>query len=918
MSVKNFYYQTFADVPSCATDPCSGLSDCTAIVNGCEISPASNTQITTVSAALNYKVSVDILCQNIAGDTAYRNIIHLTYTPVTDQDGTAVSNPSEIKKYLDTHPHKISISDFNWSGNFSKDDFNCRSNKLKETRVCPGYWNGSISEEQMREMEQSSMLHCSAMRRYKYLWMPIGSYIDFHHNIRLSQERGRKLELRETQIEKHKKLNNHDIPTKLPFVRILTRAEYEKNGNYPNMTELENQRFIRYPISSANKGLAVILKVDATAYVDATIWMEETWSDIRAKIGNCTKIFNGKIAYNKENCFINENETISSSRIIDSSIPFDDQKDAKISNVTCIPSTIDYSICQKSEKSLTEILEGKGWSQTGLMKQFHKKNFFLERSKVLERYAFFKGDLYTTDEYFSTQDDFDEDGSDGKCKLFHVCGGLPWQNNQFYFIQAAEIFNGSAYMVFFVLFAIIMTGVGMFLFCFFRMLYNFHEDALLHTENIYLATIIFCESVIYVMELLVSIHIPIYILLAFPKEDIEIILDFFGNNLVMYYGCLKVFMMSSSLYHTVINILDIIYVSVMEIDFEDVKWIPNFVKKQSHKLISLLFGWLPALIFSIAPLFLDSIFFSMNLNSYTAVMDGNPRLILTLEFFAALLPHFLIICLSSYSIFTYYRNFDKDEVFFQCNVLRFPIIGALIVSSTLAIVNIILQNIARFDCFDNSYYSIPSLTIYLFILEKLIIAKPLIILFVMLIIDGDFVRVFLGQIFYNSSCYGIVAEVSAEESEFEQQNLPLSHRHSIQVEKMMKRRKSFKRGYTLTEFLLNLGLTLDAFGESLSISTEDGDINDADLGATSSRSANRNKKSKMKRNHKKMQVRINESLTPDLPRPKKREINEETVKISVKKNPFDQLTDSPRQNINLATGLTRRKKLNTLERQNTY
>ena len=33
-----------------------------------------------------------------------------------------------------------------------------------------------------------------------------------------------------------------------------------------------------------------------------------------------------------------------------------------------------------------------------------------------------------------------------------------------------------------------------------------------------------------------------------------------------------------------------------------------------------------------------------------------------------------------------------------------------------------------------------------------------------------------------------------------------------QVEKMMKRRKSFKRGYTLTEFLMNLGLTIDAFG----------------------------------------------------------------------------------------------------------
>ena len=57
-----------------------------------------------------------------------------------------------------------------------------------------------------------------------------------------------------------------------------------------------------------------------------------------------------------------------------------------------------------------------------------------------------------------------------------------------------------------VIFAIVMTGVGMFLFCFFRMLYNFHEDALFHTENIYLATIVFCESIIYVMELLGGVH----------------------------------------------------------------------------------------------------------------------------------------------------------------------------------------------------------------------------------------------------------------------------------------------------------------------------------------------------------------------------------------------------------------------------
>ena len=131
-----------------------------------------------------------------------------------------------------------------------------------------------------------------------------------------------------------------------------------------------------------------------------------------------------------------------------------------------------------------------------------------------------------------------------------------------------------------VIFAIVMTGVGMFLFCFFRMLYNFHEDALFHTENIYLATIIFCESIIYIMELLASINIPMFILLAFPKEDLEIILDFFGNHFLDYYGCFKMFMVSSSLYHVLINILDIIYVSVMDIDFENVDWIPESIKKQ--------------------------------------------------------------------------------------------------------------------------------------------------------------------------------------------------------------------------------------------------------------------------------------------------------------------------------------------------
>merc|ERR1719444_58554 len=126
----------------------------------------------------------------------------------------------------------------------------------------------------------------------------------------------------------------------------------------------------------------------------------------------------------------------------------------------------------------------------------------------------------------------------------------------------------------------------------------------------------------------------------------------------------------------------------------------------------------------------------MNLNSYTAVMDGNPELILLLEFIFALLPHFSIIALASFSIYAYYKSFEKDEVFFQRNVLRFPIIGGLIVSSSLSIVNIVLQNLARFQCYKYQTYLMSNMTIYLFILEKIIVAKPLIILFVMLLIDG--------------------------------------------------------------------------------------------------------------------------------------------------------------------------------------
>lgn len=156
--------------------------------------------------------------------------------------------------------------------------------------------------------------------------------------------------------------------------------------------------------------------------------MEETWSDIRTKIGNCTKIYNEKIAYTKDACLIDENDTHFSSKTIDYISLFEDETSDGTTSEACIPSIVDYSICQNSKMTLNEILERQGWSQIGLMKQFHEKKFFLERSKVLQRYAFFRGALYTTDEYFSTPEKANEEiRNDGKCKLFHVCGGLPWQ-----------------------------------------------------------------------------------------------------------------------------------------------------------------------------------------------------------------------------------------------------------------------------------------------------------------------------------------------------------------------------------------------------------------------------------------------------------------------------------------------------------
>ena len=91
-------------------------------------------------------------------------------------NGYKFPNSSAIQNYLNSHPFKISMSDFTWSGR-QREEFDCRSDLMKKVKICPGYSIKNITEEQISQMDKSSMLHCSLMREYKYLWMPIGSYI---------------------------------------------------------------------------------------------------------------------------------------------------------------------------------------------------------------------------------------------------------------------------------------------------------------------------------------------------------------------------------------------------------------------------------------------------------------------------------------------------------------------------------------------------------------------------------------------------------------------------------------------------------------------------------------------------------------------------------------------------------------------
>ncbi|CAG5110464.1 Oidioi.mRNA.OKI2018_I69.chr2.g4863.t1.cds [Oikopleura dioica] len=67
--VRNFYYQTFADINiAClqVPDPCDGVENCFNIVNGCAIAPSRNNLLATVPAALAYKASAEVFCDHSA------------------------------------------------------------------------------------------------------------------------------------------------------------------------------------------------------------------------------------------------------------------------------------------------------------------------------------------------------------------------------------------------------------------------------------------------------------------------------------------------------------------------------------------------------------------------------------------------------------------------------------------------------------------------------------------------------------------------------------------------------------------------------------------------------------------------------------------------------------------------------------
>ena len=149
------------------------------------------------------------------------------------------------------------------------------------------------------------------------------------------------------------------------------------------------------------------------------------------------------MSYSKDRCFLEpgngnelENEVASKNTTVPTfSFPNASADKSKSQSqlqnqpLPCIPSPVDFSVCLEKEKSLKEILEEQEWTQKRLMKEFHSKNFFNNKSKVLERYAFYRGALYTTDAYFSVEKSLNPKTNvkEDRCKLYHVCGGLPWQ-----------------------------------------------------------------------------------------------------------------------------------------------------------------------------------------------------------------------------------------------------------------------------------------------------------------------------------------------------------------------------------------------------------------------------------------------------------------------------------------------------------
>ena len=107
-------------------DPCCGLQNCETFVNGTGMTPLRNNQLATVTSTLNYKFSVDILC-NMAPDGNWNNIIHVTTGENTGTIGARTflvhTMPSEnsllfVTTYDDSDDqmsHKFSCNTGEWN-----------------------------------------------------------------------------------------------------------------------------------------------------------------------------------------------------------------------------------------------------------------------------------------------------------------------------------------------------------------------------------------------------------------------------------------------------------------------------------------------------------------------------------------------------------------------------------------------------------------------------------------------------------------------------------------------------------------------------------------------------------------------------------------------------------------------------------